>query len=282
MRNYLCMAVLVFSCLTSNVATSLEYELLPAANVFAAPIADPKWPKFSMGLSRDCKGKLGKNLWDFSFGENIGLAKFKKSGEPYEFGIQAATFGVMDIRSDPTRLINTDYFIGAGISHSSNNVQHLWQLSHVSSHVGDEFLLSSSNRNFRRINLSYETIKWFVRYKNTDMRPRLSPYFSAGYILHVDPSYIKRLTLSGGLDYFSSRVIFNSSTRLVAGFNVNSWQENRFKPSINIRAGLQYERTKYCDRFMQLLLVFSQGKSQYGQFYGTNVKSVGILIAFSS
>lgn len=278
----MCLVALIVGCFASNLANSLEYELLPAVNLFAAPIADPRWPKFSMGLARDSKGNLGKKVWDFSFGENIGLAKSHNGGSPYEFGIQAATFGSMDIGSDPTKLVNADYFIGLGISHSSDNLQHLWQLSHVSSHVGDEFLLHNGLNNFKRINLSYETIKWFMRYKNTNMRPRISPYFSAGYILHVDPSYIKRITLGAGLDYFSSKVIFNNSTRLVAGMHINSWQENKYKPTVSIRTGLQYERTKYCDRFMQLLLEFKQGKSQQGQFYNRNTKSIGLLLAFSS
>ena len=282
MKNFQRLVVLASIVCSSSIAQAVHYELLPAVNLFAAPIADPKWPKFSMGLARDFKGNLGKKVWDFSFGENIGLAKFHNGGNPYEFGIQAATFGIMDIHSFPTRLMNADYFIGLGVSHSSENLQHLWQLSHVSSHVGDEFLIHGNNNNFKRINLSYETIKWFLRYKNTNMRPRISPYFSVGYILHVDPSYIKRITLATGVDYFSSKVIFHDSTRFVAGMHINSWEENRYKASVDIRAGLQYERTKYCDRFMQLLLVLKQGKSQQGQFYARNVKSVGLMVAFSS
>lgn len=281
MKPYLILILLLSSFFASVQAKNIQIELLPAVNLFAAPIADPKWPKFSMGLAKDFKGRLGKQLWDFSFGENIALAKLNTDKKCYEFGVQAAIFGLMDIYSKPTRLINADYFIGLGISHNTDDIQHLWQLSHVSSHLGDEFLLDNKNVHFKRINLSYETIKWFMRYKNVNMHRIISPYISLGYILHVDPSDIKHLNVGAGLDYFSSRVIFDSSTRFVAGIHVNSWQENKFKPSINIRTGLQYERTKYCDRFIQLLLVLKQGKSQQGQFYATNIRSIGILLAFS-
>jgi hypothetical protein len=270
-------------CCLSNVnAKNIQFEFLPAVNLFDAPIADPRWPKFTMGLSHDFKGNLGKRLWNFSFGENIGLAKIKHGDDPYEFGIQAATFGVMDIHSKPTRLINTDYFIGFGLSHSNDNLEQLLQLSHVSSHVGDEFLLSPEGKNFKRINLSYETLKLFLRYKNAEMRPRISPYVSLGYILHVDPGHVKRAVFSAGVDYFSGRFIFSDATRLIAGVNYNSWQENKFRGTATVRAGLQYERTKFCNRYMQLLLQYRQGKSEHGQFYKKNIKSIGILIAYSS
>jgi hypothetical protein len=263
-------------------AEGLKFELLPPVNIFSAPIADPKWPKFSMGIARDYKANLGKKVWSFSFGENIGLAKLETNTRMFEFGVQAAAFGVMDIHSDPTRMINSDYFIGFGVSHSSDNIQQLVQLSHVSSHVGDEFLLSPAAANFQRINLSYETLKWFIRYKNLESRPRISPYISLGYIVHIDPDHVKRILLAGGVDYFSGRVIFNSSTRFIAGAHINSWQANHYNPTIVIRTGLQYERTKYCDRFLQLLLEYKQGKSLQGQFYQQRIKSVGLVVAFSS
>jgi hypothetical protein len=274
--------VLLLGCFSNCYAKGFEFELLPPVNIFAAPIADPKWPKFSMGIAKDFKGNLGKKIWSFSFGENIGLAKLETETSKYEFGIQAATFGLMDIHSYPTRLINADYFIGLGVSHASDNVQQLVQLSHVSSHVGDEFLLSAQAVGFTRVNLSYETLKWFIRYKNTEMRPRISPYVSLGYIVHIDPADVKRITLGAGLDYFSSRVIFDSSTRIIAGAHINSWQANRFKPTMVVRAGLQYERTKYCDRYIQLLVEYKQGKSLQGQFYQSRIKSIGLVLAFSS
>lgn len=231
-------------------------------------------------MSKDFKGNLGKSIWSFTFGENIGLVQHDYKSGKYEFGIQAATFGVMDIRSTPSRLVNADYFVALGLSHSAGNMQHLFQFSHLSSHVGDEFLLSADGLGLQRINLSYETVKWYIRYKNPEQK--FSPYAAIGYIVHVDPVGTKRLILELGGDYFSNKIVFNNSTRLVAGIHVNAWQENNFKGTVNIRAGLQYERTKYCNRYLQLLLEFKKGKSQQGQFYNRNVESVGILIAFSS
>ncbi len=254
-------------------------EVLPPKNLYDAPIADPRWPKFLMGLSHDFKGDFGKTLWIFNFGEDIGLVKFGNPKYPYEFGVQAGAFGVMDISTEPTQLVNTDYFVALEISHVHDKYQHLLQIFHQSSHVGDEFLLSPQAANFTRINLSYEMLKYFLRYKHS---PYFSPYATAGCILHVDPNHVKRLAFSAGVDLYSKKIVFKDSMRIIAGGFINSWEENNFSPSITVRVGLQYERVKYCNRFLQLLLQYEGGKSQQGQFYGTNIQQFGILIAFSS
>jgi len=271
--------LLLFLSVTSF-AHADETQFLPPKNLYDVPIADPRWPKFSTGVSKDFKGNLGKSIWGFTFGENIGLVQHDYKSGKYEFGIQAATFGIMDIRSNPTRLVNADYFIGLGLSHSAGNMQHLFQIYHVSSHVGDEFLLSAAGQNLKRINLSYETAKWYVRHKNPEQK--FSPYAAIGYMVHVDPGYIKRLILEAGCDYFSNKIVFNDTTKLVAGVHLNAWQANNFKGTLNIRMGLQYEKTKYCNRYLQLLLEYKKGKSQQGQFYNRNVESVGLVLAFSS
>lgn len=256
-----------------------DVELLPPTNLYDAPIADPRWPKFLVALSHDFNGNLGKSLWTFDFGEDIGLLKFGNPKYLYEFGIQAGAFGIMDIGSNPTRLVNTDYFVALYISHVHNNFQQMWEVNHQSSHVGDEFLLSPQGQNLTRINLSYEMFKYSLRYKPS---PNFSPYIYIGYMFDVDPSYIKRLDLSAGVDLYSKKIIFKDSTRLIAGAFINSWEENNFHPTVVIRAGLQYERIKYCNRYLQLLVEYTVGKSQQGQFYNTNIQQLGILIAFSS
>lgn len=232
-----------------------------------------------IGISHDFNDNFGKSLWTFDFGEDIGILKFGNARYPYEFGVRAGAFGIMDISSNPSRLLNTDYLVSLYISHLHNEFQHLFEINHQSSHVGDEFLLSPQGQNFTRVNLSCNMLKYSLRYKPS---PNFSPYISAGYIFTADPNDIKRLEFSAGLDLYSKKIVFNDSARLVAGAFVNSWEENNYHPTAVIRAGLQYERVKYCNRFLQFLVEYNVGKSQQGQFYATNTQQIGILIAFSS
>lgn len=279
-----CLGISMALALGNNAYAAQKYEettieVLPPQNLFDAPIADPRWPKFLLGLSHDFEGSLGKTIWTFNFGEDIGIVKFGNKKSPFEFGVQAAAFGIMDINSTPTRLINTDYFVALYISHQRNNFQHLWEINHQSSHVGDEYLLSPDGQNLVRVNLSYEMLKYSLRYKHS---PNFSPYIYAGYIITADPNYIKRWDFAAGVDLYSRKIIFKDSTRLIAGAYVNTWEENNFHPTYVVRAGLQYERIKYCNRFLQLLVEYTGGKSQQGQFYDTTAQQVGILVAFST
>lgn len=254
-------------------------ELMPSGTSYNAPIGDPKWPRFSVGYQNHFKKTPVHNMYFLSFGENLALYRHKNNSLIYELGIQAGLFGAMDISSNPTRLINSDYFVGIGLSIVKNKKwQNMVQFSHLSSHLGDELLVSTPHLTKKRINLSYETLKWLSAYKFNSLRP----YAGIGYIVHRDPSSLKPLTFEGGLDYISEEKFIFHTTRAVAGLHVHSWEENKFKPTLNIRTGLQLENPVWQGRLLQGLIDYSYGKSRHGQFYKQKEHYIGVLISLSS
>src|SRR5690606_13234182 len=70
-------------------------EVMPAGAIYASPIADPKWPKFSVGYQKHQKDHHGKSIYSLSFGENLALLRYKDNSMMYELGIQAGLFGIM-------------------------------------------------------------------------------------------------------------------------------------------------------------------------------------------
>ncbi len=254
-------------------------EPMPSGTIYNAPIADPKWPRFSVGYQNHFKKNHGKSIYSLSFGENLALFRHKNNSEIYELGIQAGLFGAMDISSNPTTLINSDYFVGIGLSIvRSKKWQNMIQFSHLSSHLGDELIVKDPTITKKRINLSYETLKWLTAYKFNSLRP----YLSIGYIIHRDPSTIKPLTFEGGFDYISEDKFIFHTTRAVAGAHIHSWEENKFKPTLNVRAGLQLENPVWQGRLLQGLIDYSYGKSRHGQFYKQKEHYIGVLISLSS
>lgn len=265
------------SALTSHASHS-TFELLPEGVIFDTPIADPRWPRFSAGYARHLNKIYGKDVFNLSFGENFSLTRYKTDGWAYELGLQAGLTGLMDIGSSPTRLINSDYFIGAGLSFVYNRKwQNLIQFSHLSSHLGDEFLISRPNYIRKRVNLSYEAFKWFTAYKFNSLRS----YIGFGYLIDRDPSTLKPFTLEGGIDYLSENKFLYDTTRYVFGGYTHLWSQNNFKPSLSIRSGLQLENPIWGGRHLQFLIDYSQGKSRHGQFYKKNEQYVGFIIAVS-
>ncbi len=262
----------------ANADEKKSITILPIKVLFTAPIADPKWPKFSAGYQQNSSNPFGNKFFNFTFGENIGLYQMHSEHNRFEFGVQTGVFGLMELSKIPTRLVNTDYFVGLGISHKRGNWKNLWQLSHLSSHVGDELLLSRAGKSIDRINLSYESLKWLTRVSLGEY----SPYFGIGYILHIDPHRLKRTTFEAGIDYNSHKKILQDKLRFIAGLHLHSWQENKFKPSIVTRFGFQIENVTIADRHVQLLVNAGIGKSQDGQFFASNNKYIGLMITFSS
>lgn len=256
-----------------------SHEILPAGVIYDSPIADPKWPKFSAGYQQHSKNTYGKNIFNLSFGENLALVRYKTDGWAYELGLQAGLFGLMDVGSSPTRLINSDYFVGGGISMVYyRKWQNLFQFSHLSSHLGDEFLISRPDYVNKRVNLSYEAFKWFTAYKFNSLRP----YIGLGYLVHRDPSTLKPFTLEGGMDYISPTSFLFDTTRFVCGIHTHFWSQNNFKPSLNIRNGLQLEDPVWRGRSLQFLIEYSQGQSRHGQFYAKKEHYIGFMIAISN
>jgi hypothetical protein len=205
--------------------------------------------------------------------------RYKTDGWSYGLGLQAGVFGLIDVDSSPSRLINSDYFVGGGLSLVYDKKwQNLFQFSHLSSHLGDEFLISKPAYVNNRVNLSYEAFKWFTAYKFTSLRP----YIGFGYLVHRDPSTIKPFTIETGLDYISKKSFLFDTTHYVLGIHAHFWRQNNFKPSFNIRTGIKLEDSVWRGRHMQLLIEYSQGQSRHGQFYKKREQYIGFLVAFSN
>jgi hypothetical protein len=254
-------------------------KVLPAGVIYDSPIADPRWPKFSVGYQKHIKNIYGKSIFGLSFGENLALLRYNTNSWSYELGVQAGLFGLMDIASDPTRLLNSDYFVGTGLSIVYDRKwQNLIQLSHTSTHLGDEFLISRPDYINRRINLSYETLKWLTAYKFNSLRP----YVGFGYLVHREPAYLKPFTIEVGADYVCGSKFIFDTTQYVLGIHSQFWSENKYAPSLSIRTGLQVNSPVWAGRHLQFLIDYSVGKSRQGQFFKKNEHYVGLMIAISS
>jgi hypothetical protein len=256
-----------------------KLELLPAGVIYNSPIADPKWPKFSVGYQQHLKNVYGKNIFNLSFGENLALLRYKTEGLTYELGIQAGLTGLMDIGSTPTRLINSDYFVGLGVSVVyDRRWQNLIQVSHQSCHLGDEFLISKPSYLKKRINLSHEEVKWYTAYKFDSFRP----YIGFGYLFDRDPADTKPFSLEAGLDYISDGKFMFDTTRFVFGCHTHFWDENKMRPTINVRTGLQLKNPTWGGRNVNFLLDYAHGNSRQGQFYPNKEQYIGFLITVAN
>ena len=247
-----------------------EHELgfLPGGNLFDPLIADPRWPRFSMGYRyfTDEATSVGAA----TFGETIALYRTRgASGELGEVGFQAGVFSIFDLDAPSSDLVNTDFFAALQATYRANGLSTIFRIFHQSSHLGDEFLLR--NR-IDRVNLSFEGVDLKLSYRLFDW---LRLYGGGGYLFQVDPSDLKPWSTQAGVELQTPWRFWNDSTRFVTALDLQNREENRWSTEISIRGGLQFERPRNFMRKISLLLEYYKGHSPNGQFFSEKIEYFG-------
>ena len=263
--------------------SELSHEVFPSKPLLAPLVADPRWPRFSVGLQNHFQKNYGKTIYTFSFGENIPVYRATKNEITYEIGVQAGLFGIMDLSykspttGETTRLLNSDYTVGLGLTINTKNFQHFIQYSHLSAHLGDELLVSQPNLLQQRINLSYETIKFMTTLKLNQWRP----YASLSYMIRKEPSFIKPFIFEYGFDYRHDKTYFQNLLRPIFGIHMHHWQQNDYKPTMSIVGGVQFENSLWETQNIELVMEYSNGQSRHGQLFDNKTHYLGLTLRLS-
>lgn len=264
-----------------NEQDSKEYELkiidgvMPTHSLFRALIADPKWPRFTLAYQYYSKTPNLRHAFAPNFGASFSLYRNIVNDIEYELGIQGGLFALMNIGESPSTLINADYFISIPFSYRTGPWSGLARLYHVSSHLGDEFLLSNEGSNINRINLSYEGIDVIFSY---NFMTGFRLYGGGGYIIHKDPNYIKPLKFQAGIEYRSFNTLMQGRLRPVTGIDIKKEQMAKWCTGISWKGGVQIENSALISNEVQLMVEYYKGKSMHGQFYDNKISYVGIGI----
>lgn len=248
--------------------------VMPNHTLFRALIADPKWPRFTLAYQYNFKNNISRQNFAPNFGASIPIYRgLMKNDIEWELGIQGGLFATFDIGKNPSALINADYYISAPFSLQRGPWSGMARIYHLSTHLGDEFMLTPQGQKIKRINLSYEGIDFLISY-NLVMPFRV--YGGGGYIVHKDPGYIKPLKVQIGSEYRSPNTFWEGRLRPVTGLDIKSEQMARWTPGISIKTGFQLENAALISNKIQLMLELYSGKSLSGQFYNNKVKYVGL------
>ena len=247
-----------------------EYELgfLPGGNLFEPLIADPRWPRFSIGYRYFIDE--ARNVTWATFGETI--AVYRDRG-PYdgawEVGFQAGVFSLFDLDSPSFDLVNSDFLAALHAAYRLGDLSTFLRVFHQSSHLGDEFLLR--NR-IDRINLSFEGLDLKLSYTLFDW---LRLYGGGAYLFHRDPSDLRPWSTQAGFELQTPWRFWADSTRFVTALDVQNREENKWSTEVSVRGGLQFERPQRFGRKISLLVEYYKGHSPNGQFFNSKVEYFG-------
>jgi len=155
--------------------------------LFRPFVADPRQVTYSVGW-RFNDHALTQNVIDISFGDTLQIYRWCHVGPgELQIEVEGALWACFDPLHESSPLINADYYVGFPITYAYGRWSFRLRGYHISSHVGDEWLIDHPG--FYRRNPSAENIDFFISYELTD---DIRIYDGIGYVIHQDSSFRNR------------------------------------------------------------------------------------------
>lgn len=241
--------------------------------VFQPLIADPREPLYSADF-RYGDHIMGKYSIGVSLGDTFPIFRWRNvfhwKGD-LQIDIQAGVWSVfkMGAYDNPnheiSELVNTDYLVGIPLSYAVNRWSFRYRIYHISSHLGDEFLVNHPG--FVRKNPSMEAMDLITSYQVTD---GVRLYFGPGWVMHSDDTYKLKpfyIEWGGEFRHFGHLSYYHRiyGTPFLAIF-VSNWQTNHWQCSLNSQLGYEWSKLQGVGRKVRVYIGYYNGYSE-GQFF---------------
>jgi len=243
---------------------------LPDDPVLFRPfMADPREICYSVGW-RFNDDAMTKDIIDVSFGDTFAIYRWFNIGPcngQVQIELEGAVWAVFDPIDDSSPLINADYYVGIPVTYAFGNWQFRLRGFHISSHIGDEFLLDHPG--FDRRNASAEYLDFFISH---DITHEIRIYAGLGGVIKQDKEFkTKRFYSALGAELRMLSFGFYSPKDKVYGcpiFAMHFRQNGDFRKHIDATYILGYEFGKVSGLFRKLrfFMEYHDGYSVEGQF----------------
>lgn len=239
--------------------------------LFMPLIADPREVYYSVGLRWNDR-VIAKNVIDISYGDTFPIYRFyclpwKIPGQ-LQAELEGALWGVFDPFCESSALVNTDYYVGLVVTWGCwRGWSTRTRFYHISSHLGDEFLLDHPG--YDRRNPSAEYLDFFVSKQVTD---DIRIYAGLGGIVHQDSTFkCKPFYAEGGMELrFYELGYVDLCNRLLGKpfFAFHIRYSGDFKNHVDATYVLGYEWEKLSGLYHKIRAYFEyhDGYSLEGQF----------------
>lgn len=235
--------------------------------LFQPLIADPRQVINAAAL-RFNDDVIGKHVGAVSFGNDFIFLRLKdvlRWHGDMDIGIQAGIFAVFDLDHPEACLVNTDFFVAGLLTYAYDRWSYRFRFWHLSSHLGDEFLLS--NPNFDRRNLSDNGVDLFASYQYGQA---VRIYAGIGYIYYRDDEYPEQplyfeagseIRVFGGRDCFNRLYI-----QPFLAMHFRAWEEHDFDIDQTYALGVEWSKIQGVGQKFRIFLEYHNGFSKEGQF----------------
>jgi hypothetical protein len=256
---------------------------LPTGQVFCPLIADPKATRSFLSYQSTINDdELVSSIGAVGIGDEFGIMRWGGStlGNGVQLSLQGAVFAQFDLDTPSYDLLNADYIVGVPLTMRRGAFAARFRIYHQSSHLGDEFLLRPQDS--VRVNLSFESLEGIL---SVDVGA-LRLYGGGEYLINRSPDDLEHQVAHAGAELRPLTRIMAlgpGQVRPIAAVDLKSSQEQDWKPSVSVRAGLEFDRRGRNDpppRRWSVLFESYTGPSPYGQFFREEIRYIGIGLHF--
>lgn len=248
--------------------------VLPREVLFEPLRADPRWPHFSAALHHWDGSQGVETAGTVSLGDGFSFYQQPGLGGAWGVGLQAAVFAVFDLETDSKDLVNADYFVALPFSWKSGDWSAIARLFHVSSHLGDEYLLRGDVNPRDRVNLSYEAVD--VKLSRHFWNRALRLYGGVGMLFNQEPEDLEPAMTQWGAEYRAPWTFADGRLRPIAAIDFQSLEATGWNVDVSARAGIELLSDRHPDRALQFSLEYYQGRNPNGQFFAEQTEFWGL------
>ncbi len=246
----------------------------PEASVLFPPlVANPREANYSIGY-RYGDRVLGKRIIPISLGDIFPVFRWNDvfiwHGD-LQIDISACVWGVFQFDDQKTpkdewaELVNTDYMLSIPITYAFDSWAYRLRLYHISSHLGDEYLVNT--KNVIRLNPSFEAIDLI---SSCQVHDGVRLYFGPGVVVNSDNLFdMKRFYLDYGMELraLGMKSFYHKlyGSPFIA-IDVQNWQATNYRFSINMQVGYEWSKLQSAGRKVRMFIEYHNGNSE-GQFF---------------
>jgi hypothetical protein len=250
----------------------------PQSTVLFQPlVANPRQPTYSVALRFD-DHVVGNQAVAVSLGDDFPIFRWKDlfwwHGD-MQIGIEAGVWAVFNFSNidsnnngDVCELVNADYYVGFPLTFAFDRWSFRFRGYHISSHLGDEFLVDHPKYIKMRVNPSFEALDFYASYQ---FSPHLRFYGGLGWVFHSDHSFpIKPFYLDYGIEIriFGKKLYYHRlyGTPFFA-VDIQNWQQQDWNLNATYKLGYELSKLQGVGRKMRVYVDYHQGYSFEGQFF---------------
>lgn len=262
-----------FDPLQSSLGEPYSWQLLPEGLMYKSYLAGEKEPRFS---TMTMYQQHGETFWDSVLGGRVGLVRYGTTDnirpQGYQWDIEGGAFLRMQPQEDRD-VHSVDFRMGSPITYRNGPWQAKLGYYHISSHLGDEFLLK--NPGFPRLNYSRDAIVMGMGYFPVD---ELRLYFEVGWAF-FGTGGAKPWELQTGIDYSPTHPTTRWYGDPYAGMNILIREEYDWGGAFSLVAGRQW-RGHTSDHTFRAGLLFYNGADNQSSFQGQTTQFLGLGIRY--